>query len=118
VTAMLEIPGEIDRGHPPAAELALDYVTVAQGVSQFGSCLLDHDETWEVGGTLRICADEAFLASARGSEGRVGGGRVNEPPTITRRKWCSTREAFEKSYKRLDGHRIGSCGKEAANSDI
>jgi hypothetical protein len=42
VTAMLEIPGEVDGGHSPAAELALEDVAVAQGVSNFGSRPLKH----------------------------------------------------------------------------
>src|SRR5438034_8924724 len=33
---MLEILGEIDRGHPSAAQLVLDRVTVSQGGSQTG----------------------------------------------------------------------------------
>jgi hypothetical protein len=55
-----EIMGEVDRGHPPPPELTLEHVAVAQGVRQFGSCPLDHGETWAVGGTpesgpLRHC---------------------------------------------------------------
>ena len=46
-----EIMGEVDRGHTPAPELTLEHVAVAQGVRQFGSCPLDHVETWPVGGT-------------------------------------------------------------------
>ena len=33
---MLEILGEIDRGHPSAAQLVLDRVTVSQGGLQTG----------------------------------------------------------------------------------
>src|SRR5687767_7726235 len=44
-----ESPAEL-RGHPPAAELALDRVAVALGVSQSGSCPLDHGETWGLEG--------------------------------------------------------------------
>jgi hypothetical protein len=47
--AVLDVPREIDSGHSPAAELALDPVAVAQSVSQFRSCLWDHGETWAKG---------------------------------------------------------------------
>ena len=66
LASVLRVLGEVHRRHAAPAELALDQVPVAQGVSQFGSGPVDHGETW-VGGTLRICADQAFLASAEGS---------------------------------------------------
>ena len=38
---VLKVAGEVDGGHPTPAELPLDHVAIAQGVSQFGSRPLD-----------------------------------------------------------------------------
>jgi hypothetical protein len=36
---VLEVLGEVDRGHPSAAELALDAVAICQGGLQVGQCV-------------------------------------------------------------------------------
>jgi hypothetical protein len=41
-TVVLKVAGEVDGGHPTPAELPLDHVAIAQGVSQLGSRPLDH----------------------------------------------------------------------------
>ena len=41
-TVVLKVAGEVDGGHSTPAELPLDHVAIAQGVSQFGSRPLDH----------------------------------------------------------------------------
>jgi hypothetical protein len=43
-----EVVGQVDRGHATAAQL--EHVAVAEGVTQFGNCPLDHAETWGLEG--------------------------------------------------------------------
>jgi hypothetical protein len=50
VTLALEVLGEVDSGHSPSAELALDHMAVAQGVSQLGSRPVDRAEIWGLEG--------------------------------------------------------------------
>ena len=53
---VLNVMREIDRGHAPAPELALDRVAVAQGVDQLGGHPFDQAQSFKIGGMLRICA--------------------------------------------------------------
>jgi hypothetical protein len=42
-----EISGEVNRGHPPAAELALERVAMAEGVGQSGGRHVGHGQAFE-----------------------------------------------------------------------
>src|SRR5439155_27252232 len=71
---MLEVLSEIDRRHPPAAELTLDRVAGGEGGLQAGE-KVGHAETQEV-------RDHSIIGSARGrARGRFAtGGRARESP--------------------------------------